>query len=77
MPDAAPKPGTNFIQDIIEADCIAEGIEAKQCFADGDGHSKLMGPIWAYQNRWEQINGKGSWTKNPWVWCYEFRKLKP
>ncbi|WP_088256972.1 hypothetical protein [Fimbriiglobus ruber] len=27
----------------------------------------------AYGNLWHAINGRGSWSKNPWCWCLSFR----
>lgn len=72
------------LQDISEADAIAEGIERKE-----DGIGWKRGPIsgdvpntatrtgfpgLAYQSLWEQINGPGSWDANPWVWVIEFRR---
>ena len=29
----------------------------------------------SYQTLWEQLNGPGSWAKNPWVWVIDFKKI--
>lgn len=29
-----------------------------------------------YRTLWEQINGKGSWDKNPWIWFLKFKQIK-
>ena len=63
------------LQDISEADAIAEG-------APG-GHGSIPGYIYAatphehYRHIWESINGAGSWDKNPWVWVVEFKRIEP
>lgn len=62
------------LQDISEADAIAEGIERSKEFADrfmtpaGD----YAVPVVAYQRLWESINGTGSWDSNPWIVAYTF-----
>lgn len=62
------------LQDISEADAIAEG-------APG-GHGSIPGYPYAatshehYRHIWESINGRGSWEKNPWVWVVEFKRIE-
>jgi hypothetical protein len=53
------------LQDISEADAMAEGIT----------HSTLNDPRVEYRWLWESINGPGSWDANPWVWCVSFRRI--
>ena len=61
------------LQDISEADAIAEGLQRT------DGGAWLPGPCdhpeWAYHQLWDQINGPGAWDVNPWVWVVEFKRL--
>jgi hypothetical protein len=33
-------------------------------------------PKEAFQKRWVEINGQGSWNTNPWVWVYHFKYLE-
>lgn len=60
------------LQDISEADCIAEGCAG--------GHGAIPGydyaatPIEHYHWLWNSINGRGSWEQNPWVWVIEFKR---
>jgi len=78
------------LQEISEADAIAEGITT--IWPDGPrddggpnhytvdvdpGH--LNGPTAAtvYRMLWELINGEGSWDANPWVWVVEFKRVTP
>ena len=76
------------LQDISEADAIAEGVFQKV----GDsrfgnmvetatgGQLIYADPRQAreeYRRLWEQINGAGSWEANPWVWVVEFQRAKP
>lgn len=56
------------LQDISEADALAEGVAAKHT-PDADYTARE-----AYAALWEQINGGGSWAANPWVWVVEFKR---
>jgi len=54
------------VQDISEADCIAEGCPKEY----------LLGVNW-YKALWDEINGKTHpWSENPWVWCILFRRVQ-
>jgi hypothetical protein len=63
------------LQDISEADAMAEGIHQPAERAaenlDCPGHS----PQETYRELFESINGAGSWDANPWVWVIEFRRI--
>jgi hypothetical protein len=59
------------LQDITEADAIAEGIELRDGKA-GVFQSHKQAFAWL----WHEINGPESWAANPWVWVIEFRKTE-
>jgi hypothetical protein len=77
------------LQDISEADALAEGIAkplgSQFFYAESrpkhlfDRGSALPGmtPQGAYRNLWEHLNGARSWDANPWVWVIEFQRMKP
>lgn len=79
------------LQDISEADAIAEGcIDAMSAATVAARRNPLSVPdvvgvdgkvhsnaVAAYRALWEQINGAGSWDANPWVWVIEFRMCSP
>ena len=52
------------LQDISEADAIAEGVPA-------DFLEHIHGPG-GYRDIWDRINGAGAWEANPWVAAYTF-----
>lgn len=56
------------LQDISEADTVAEGIPAGEVSPPDAGR-------FAYSLLWDQINGPGSWDANPWVWVVEFKRV--
>ncbi len=76
------------LQDISEADAIAEGIERTPSMGKpgafqwcdyrvpNEPSEWFNDPARSYQTLWEQINGPGSWDANPWVWVVEFKRLE-
>lgn len=70
------------LQDISEADAIAEGIPASASEpCDHPRQSCADVGCWGptakgrYGYLWESINDPGSWDVNPWVWVVEFKKV--
>lgn len=60
------------LNDISEADAIAEGIPAASLH---DLDCDTIAPSAHYRDIWESINGPGSWAKNPFVWVVEFKRI--
>lgn len=60
------------LQDISEADVIAEGASWAACGAPQEGSHRAD-----FARLWESINGPDSWTANPWVWAISFKRLEP
>lgn len=72
------------LQDISEADALAEGCPCYVCGAPLDGNSEAdchcfhrTATASDYRDLWEHINGEGSWSANPWVWAITFKRLAP
>jgi hypothetical protein len=68
------------LQDISDADCLAEGIDLDTPFPSHPGFN-CEGRVvtdwkWRYLSLWEQINGKGSSDANPFVWALTFEVIK-
>lgn len=72
------------LNDISEADAIAEGIEPV-VGQDGEtyygnygkediGH--LLPPVESYRSLWQSINGPESWEANPLVWVITFKRVE-
>lgn len=79
------------LQDIIDEDCLAEGIypyyygdEKEKRFYDipPDGYSfdgidfHYPTPREAFANLIDKVSGKGTWESNPYVWVYDFELIK-
>lgn len=73
------------LQAISEADAVAEGVasiivsdggESRYVdYAEPDSKCSAFGTARrSYRSLWEQINGKGTWAANPWVWIVEFKR---
>jgi hypothetical protein len=58
------------LQDISEADALAEGVEITEYWRDDHP------PSICYSILWNHINGTGSWNANPWVAVIEFHRVK-
>lgn len=67
------------LQEISEADALAEGIEYSErfngyCIGMAE-HFNSHDPRQSYFSLWEAINGPGSVEVNPWVWVVEFKRV--
>lgn len=71
------------LQDISEADAMAEGIDLERLAESQDkfdmvADENMTGRATAasyYRSLWGSINGAGSCDANPWVWAVEFRRI--
>ena len=64
------------LQDISEADAIAEGVNVHSDH-HGKPRTSIYSPVQAYHDLWESINGPGSWDANPFVWVISFLRTAP
>jgi hypothetical protein len=66
------------LQDISEADALAEGVwtGTPEMLAAGRRGVALY-HVGAYRSLWETINGPGSWEANPWVCAISFEEKRP
>ena len=63
------------LQDISEADAIAEGVDFDLSEYPFSGQPTRT-PTLAYRQLWNGINGTDSWAANPWVWVVEFKRVQ-
>ena len=66
-----------LLQDISEADAVAEGCKPIRPELVQDGLIVRPGrsAVEEFRLVWEQIHGGGSWEKNPFVWVVTFRRI--
>lgn len=70
------------LQDISEADAIAEGVDTRCQYQPDEspecspGHRNVDGfALDNFRDLWCSINGPESWAANPWVWVIEFKRI--
>lgn len=74
------------LKDISDEDCMKEGIQRNPeaipigypfgiKFSYNNGYYNYTTPQEAYAALINEINGKGTWEKNPWVWVYDFELI--
>lgn len=70
------------LQDISEADAIAEGVESidhpdfRKYKEYVQNEYLLKYPTHSFFSLWRKINGKNSVAANPWVFIYEFKRIE-
>lgn len=70
------------LQEISDADCIAEGCTQNHngYFRGGphavSGLKQMATAKQAYRDLWGSINGPESWAANPWVWVVAFSRIE-
>jgi hypothetical protein len=71
------------LQDISDEDCLKEGIQeikgfnpVSTCYEDCVDKNLWTSPQQAYAALIDQIYGKGTWERNPYVWVYDFKLVK-
>lgn len=62
------------LNDISEADAIAEGCKGLNCPPDHEGD---VSPQEEFRDLWQSINAaKHPWSSNPWVWVIAFKRVE-
>lgn len=66
------------LQEIDEADALAEGVEVKHKPGDATENGYTISARHGFMTLWDGINGdRAPWASNPWVWRVEFRVVQP
>lgn len=60
------------VQDMTDADALREGVQHVQLPKRWPARDR-QAPRAIFAWLWDQINGAGSWAKNPWVWVYRYQ----
>jgi hypothetical protein len=71
------------LQDITEADAVAEGIEESdfdtvnncRVFKHYGYQNAVTDELDSFKSLWHSINDEESWNANPWVWVIEFKRV--
>lgn len=66
------------VQDISEADAIAEGVEPYDADASMVAEHLIRGSmvIDRFARLWDETNGAGAWERNDWVWVIDFERTE-
>lgn len=68
------------LNEISEADAIGEGVEILPSRQYKDygcrfDHVGFSDPKLSFRSLWQSIHSLDSWTRNPWVWVIEFKRV--
>ncbi len=61
------------LQEISVEDAMAAGVALVR--PDLAGVPPCLDWRYAYEDLWNEINGRGAWDMNPWVWAVDFRVI--
>jgi hypothetical protein len=69
------------LQDISEADAIAEGLIWRPaldawCATESPNWPCFSSPVRSYAGLWNHINGSGAWDRNPWIWAVSLEVVR-
>ncbi|WP_445458406.1 hypothetical protein [Flavobacterium sp. HNIBRBA15423] len=64
------------LNDISQADAIAEGIKKDLGWKNYLFEGAETDPYSSFETLWKKINGKESWNSNPWVWVIDFERCE-